>query len=794
MINKYKLVSLPILFLFCGCSSQDGKKKDSSNSGDSNVVVSPSLGVSAVVPNDLLYKRNSSSALNTNSNIILTENNSNNLYRALGNGGLEAALDSDNDLIEYQGIPINIQKKDLNTGDSLNISIDSRGDIDCDKIFNYDNSASLIKIDPTYINNLKSCDINIKAVGFSNGKILKDSKTISVSLNPTMAYYAAKNDPVYSFISKFTSLKDLNLMAKWLSKPEQSTNLKLDPKIITDKIVNLNALTGAKNIKSLDLSYTDLNDIRALMYMPNLEKVNLTGTKINSNDLNVLSNLKNLKSITLSNVNINDLKIISKNFPDIEELDISNNKNVKNISEISKLKNLKTLKASNIGITSLKEIGNLIQINNIDLSNNDLSMVDENDIQNLINLTSINVLNLSNTKIKDSILNKYFDSISNQNLLTKLTIRNNYNRNVVGGCEKVNIIDNIQNIAKLTNLTYLDLHGNGCNDTSVSQKGLTGSLYFANMEKLQYLDISNTPIKDLSKLTYSYLKNLKTLILVDEQGNGISLSKDQCAYYLGNGERGAECNKLVDGVSKSLIYDAPSDYKWKVPANVWSVKVTGCSGANGGAGGGGGGAAGARWGGNWTGSSFGGNGGASGGANGNGGVGGGAGSAGQFCYQSGDEWGCRPMDANHIDSWQHGHNGGSGGIGGASKFADQIFSLANTNTSSDSSVSCLGGASGSGGEGGRNIWTNNPSDFGGAGGNGGTPNSNGWNSKIETYTIKVTPNQIVNLSVGAGGGGGVGGSGGARQNGNYGNTRPEGLAGSSGTSGTNGFLKIEWHE
>ncbi|WP_148698875.1 leucine-rich repeat domain-containing protein, partial [Silvanigrella aquatica] len=697
--NNLTLIALPILLLVCGCSGQ-GKKKDSSNSEDTNVAISPSLGVSAVVPNDLLYKRNSISNASSKSNLVLTENTSKNLYRAVGNGGLEAALDSDNDLIEYQGIPINIQKKDLNTGDSLNISIDSKGDTDCDKIFTYDNSTSLIKIDSSYVNNLKSCDININAIGFSNGKILKDSKTVTITLNPTMAYYAANNDPIYSFISKFTSLKDLNLMAKWLNKPEQSANLKIDPKIITDKIFNLNALTGAKNIKSLDLSYTDLNDLRALLFMPNLERLNLTGTKISNKDLNVLSNLKNLKSITLSNLNINDLKAISKNFPNIEELDISNNKNIKNISEIANLKNLKSLKASNIGITSLKDMGNLLQINNIDLSNNDLSMVDENDIQNLINLTSITSLDLSNTNIKDSILNKYFDSISNQNILTKLTIRNNYNRNVIGGCEKINIIDDIPNLSKLTNLSYLDLHGNGCNDTNVSQKGLTSSLYFSNMKNLQYLDISNTPVKDLSNLTYSYLRNLKTLILVDERGNGISLSKEQCSYYLGTSERGSDCNKLADGISKSLIYNVPSNYQWKVPANVWSIKVTGCSGANGGAGGGGGGAAGAKWGGSWGGSSWGGNGGTSGNVNGSGAGGGQSGRAGQFCYQNGDSWSCVPTNADHVDAWQHGKNGSDGGLGSATIFGGQIFSLANSNTSSDSSLSCFGGASGSGGEGG----------------------------------------------------------------------------------------------
>ena len=793
MITKNKLVALPIMFLFCGCSGQ-GKKKDSSNSGDTNVIVSPTLGVSAVVPKDLLYKRNSISTSKLDSNMILTGNSPNNLYRALGNGGLEAALDSDNALIEYQGIPINIEKKDLNTGDSLSISIDSKGDTDCDKIFNYDSVSSLIKVDTTYINNLKSCDININAVGFSNGKILKDSKTVSITLNPTMAYYAANNDPIYSFISKFTSLKDLNLMAKWLNKPEQSANLKIDPKIITDKIINLNALTGAKNIKSLDLSYTDLNDIRALLYMPNLERLNLTGTKISEKDLNKLSSLKNLKSITLSNLDMNDLKIISKNFPNIEELDISNNKNIKNISEIANLKNLKSLRASNIGITNLKDIGNLIQLSSIDLSNNDLSDVDENDIQNLINLTSISSLDLSNTHIKDSILNKYFDSISNQNLLTKLTIRNNYNRNVIGGCEKINVIDNIQNLSKLTNLTYLDLHGNGCNDTNVSQKGLTSSLYFSNMKNLQYLDISNTPAKDLSNLTYSYLRNLKTLILVDNQGNGISLSKEQCSYYLGISERGSDCNKLADGVSKSIIYNVPSDYQWKVPANVWSVKITGCSGANAGAGGGGGGAAGARWNDSWGGSSWGGNGGNSGNVNGSSAGSGQPGRAGQFCYQNGDSWSCVPTNADHIDPWQHGRSGGDGGLGSITKFANQTFSLANSNISSDSSVSCLGGTSGAAGEGGTNTWNNNRDDFGGAGGSGGRANSNGWNSKIETYTIKVTPNQIVNLSVGAGGLGGAGGAGGTRQNGNYGNTRPEGLTGGYGTSGANGFLKIEWQE
>ena len=789
--TKQKSLTLGALFLISlySCSV---KKSNDENHSETQVPISPTLGVSATVPNDILYVATAQQKALLKKAGRLTAASSANLYLPTGDGGLGADLNADDALAPYQGIPLTIKQTDFSDSEAqaITISVVATGDDPCAKLISYDApNSQIIFGDTSKINQLTICNVQVSAAGAVQGKVIQDQKSFPITINPTMTMYAQNNDPAVNFMETKTALKDLNLISQWLKKPEQSTNLKIDPLIATMKIENINSLTGAKNITSLDLSGTDLKDIKALLYFSNLKKLDISSTRIDPKDLVLLSQLKNLISLSVRNLSLKDLTFITQNIPNLVELDVSGNTQIEDLSDIKNLKNLLVLKASGIGFTNFDQLAQITQINTLDISGNDLSKLADNDLQNLVNLYSLTSLNVSNTHISDDFLNKYFTAVSKRNTLTTFIDRNSFNRGVIGGCENINIFDAIPEIMNLTNLTNLDLHGNGCNDTGASQKGLTRTAFFTTMPNLQTLDISDTAVMDLSGVTYSYLRNLTKLTLVDIDGNGISMNRDQCAYYIGTTERGADCNKLPGGTAQSKTF-SPGSSSWTVPNNVRSVTITGCSGANSGAGGGGAGGGATIFTGNWNFSSWGGDGAASGNVNGQSNAAGG--SPGKVGVCQDVRGGFDPCDQDH--QAESGSPGGDGGIGSQTSFGPQAFTLAASYVPRDPSIACVGGSNGGGGTGGQGVQA--LPAYGGPGENGGTNGTSPWSSKIETYTVNVNPGDTISINVGVAGSAGANGHSGAGQGDgghDYGRAQ-DGSPSGSGTSGANGFLKLEWSQ
>ncbi len=782
--RKFFLILFSLLtFLLTSCGLA---KKNDTNNQDVAVEVSPVLGVKAIAPVDVLYiptsdqkeqiVKNSSSFFSLKSD----SKNSASIYRSTGSGGLGDDLNHVDSLNPYDGIPINIVKDVVEP----TISISSDGDKGCSNIFSY--ADNLIKIDVSTVTVLTVCNLKVTATGATKGgNILTQSATFPVSINPTMKAYAAKNDTTVKYLQAYSSLSDIKLIAKWVKDANQSSNLnlKFDPvktNGIKQRLSDVNALTGAQNVKSLDLSGTDLKDLRAVILLNNVEKLDISDTKVDPKDLALLVQMPKLTSLAVRNLNIKNITFITNNLKNLVELDISGNNQISDLEDIQNLSNLRVLKASSTGINDLSELTNFTQLTSLDVSNNDLSGLTVNDVNLLVNLFNVTELNFSKTKIKDNFLNAYFDAISNRNSIKKLVIRNYFDRSVNGNCDKINIIDSIPSLSNLTNIEYLDLHGNGCNnDSGFFQKGLTNTAFFSRMPNLQYLDISDTAIWDLSGVLR--LRNLKQLKLWDKDG-GISMSKDQCLNGLQDAAVvgiASDCYLLGKGTLQSKSF-SPGVYTWKVPRNVKLVSLTGASGANGGSGGGGGGGGACYFLGNWANYTQGGSGGASGLANSvsrSGGAGGGR---------------CNPLRLNHVST--SGTNGGDGGIGGITQFASQSFPLADQYTSTEPGTSLRGGSGGAGGGGGAEANSAKCGESGGAGyGGSGGSGSNGYNVKIKEFKqISVTPGDEIKIVVGAGGAAGAGGGGG--NTGGCNDAGGGGSSGSSGTAGADGFLKIEWEE
>lgn len=772
MGGKLFCIGMTAVFLYsCGM-----KKTNDTNSKDVLVPVIPSVDVSTTAHNGILYVNN---AMQTSfSNVPFLKNSmkfisqSMSLYTATGDGGLGADLDDSNDLKQYEGIPVSIAWSNVDAG-ARQITVASSGDGNCANIFTFDSQKNLIRIDNSSINTLLSCHLKVSANGVSNGKFVKDEREFNVVLNPTLSFYASNNDTTFRYLKQYSSLSDIKLIARWLKdKNVQSSglNLKYDSKVIKGDTNpdNINALTGAQSVTSINLSNTNLRDLKALLHFKNLQKINISGTHVEPKDIAILKDLKTLQSLNISNMYLKDVKTVTDNLTNLEELDISGNTQISDLEDIQNLKNLRILKASNIGLTDLKKFDGMTQVTDLDISKNDLSKTSLDDVQTLVNLYNLKALTVSETHISDEFLNSYFDAISSRNTLKKFVDASKFDRDGDVSEEvcrsQINIFDDIQNIRKVTSLEYIDLHGNGCNVADgFKQIGLTDTAFFSRMNDLKYLDISDTPVKDLSGIAHA--KNLQTLHLVyhpveDERKfvneGGISMNATACVSYFGeHNPLASECDALGQGTNEFQEFIQAGNYSFTIPENVFKIHIKGCSSGDGGQGG--------------------------------------RGYEGTNRFWIGDDTpynpphppcgrgGClsvgKPVYENRgAGPGEFGHPGSQGQITKVTTLGDEnFFSTTNEPYYAAYNSNCGGGA----------------------GGNGLSQGASGASKRVIESDFKVTPGQVLQIFVPTGGAGGIGGAGsggGCTQPPFNGGCGDHGANGGQGNPGTDGYLKITWYK
>lgn len=763
-------------FFFAALLSSCGGPNDYHiNEKETVVPVIPHISIDVKAPNEILYVQNdmqmSLKSIPFLKNSLKFIEQGTALFSATGDGGLGVDLDSENNLDWYEGIPVSLTWNNVNQN-SKQVLISSSGDGPCAHIFHFDQEKSLIRIDYAEIDTLLVCDVKVTAIASFNSESTHDEKTFRVALNPTMSFYADNDDRTYRYLKSYTSLSDSTMIARWLKdRNAQASGLKLryDSTIITDKIspTNMNALTGAQSITSIDLSNTDLRDIRALAYLKNLQNIDLSYTKFETKDVTILKDLPSLNSLKIRGIHLKNLKNVTDNLRNLTALDISGNDEIRDLEDIQNLKNLRVLKASHMGLKDLNKFSHMTQITDLDISQNDLSQVDVGDVQTLVNLYNLKGLNVSQTHISDEFLNSYFDMISNRNTLEKFVDANYFDRDTAITKEdcrsRINIFDNIQHISEIKSLEYIDLHGNGCkaideNTGESSEIGLTRTIFFSKMSNLQYLDISNTPVKDLSDISQS--NSLQILHLVHHPADdeisyidegGISMTAQACAKYFTNSSPlAAECDKLGHGKLENQEFTSSGKQTFVVPFNVFKIHVMGCSAGDGGQGG---------QGSTGTNRIF--------VDNNNPGR-----DPGQPSCRRG---GCLKSASHFVDvPAEPGVVGGLGGKGGLtilSSLDKNMFSTTKESYYTPHNHNCGGGL---------------------GGGSGDLQGNSGANKQTTEADFDVTPGQTLNIFIpigGAGGSGGQGSGGGCAPAGGCGTP---GQNGPTGFSGTPGYLKISW--
>jgi internalin A len=236
-------------------------------------------------------------------------------------------------------------------------------------------------------------------------------------------------------------------------------------------------LRGMVQVKSLDLSNNEIDNISFLQDLKQLTKLDLRHTQIN--DISFLKGLKQLTKLNLRWNQIDDISFL-KDLKQLAELDLGYNQ----INDISFLKGLKQLTALDLegnGITEVSILEDLEQLKILNLSGNQID-----DISFLENLKQLDYLHLSDNP------NEHFAFfIGELRQLKSLSLDSNY-------------IFDISFIKDLNQLTFLSLNGNQISDIS----------FLENLNSLNYLNLSYNSIRDIS-----FLKNLKELTSLELHSN-----------------------------------------------------------------------------------------------------------------------------------------------------------------------------------------------------------------------------------------------------------------------------------
>ena len=367
-----------------------------------------------------------------------------------------------------------------------------------------------------------------------------------------------------NFLCQNLELKELDLSNSFVSTQVVSRvfkNMKdilmlrkvyLHSNAITDEAADDVAIILSQNnkLEELDISYNNLQTagaikiFKAIKHISTLTKLNIAHNMITDEAtefiLNVLSVNHKLKELNLSHNNVTILNFTKCNFTDLQVLDLSYT-NLQTVVSIEKL-DIFTLKKCNIS-------GNFItpnvvdsiaaflfendELQELDLSYNDLQEAGIRCILGFINLSNLTKLNLCNTNINNN-LSCIANALIHATKLKQLDL----------SCNKLSsdyikyLIYNAESM--FVNLTELNLSGNEiCNRAATA----LAIVFLHNNCKLKELDLSDTNLHReeianiFSKLRFPYLTKLSL-----NHNNINDEAADDIAAFLCNSNKLEELN------------------------------------------------------------------------------------------------------------------------------------------------------------------------------------------------------------------------------------------------------------
>ncbi len=259
---------------------------------------------------------------------------------------------------------------------------------------------------------------------------------------------------------------------------------------VTDEWLGI--LVNFPQLEQLNLhnAHITANGVKQLAPLSNLQDLTLSGTKVTDLGIHKLAPLKSLQSLDLERTHVTDaaMKMLAKH-QSLQELDLGfTHVTDAGLKELATLDNLRELTLSGNKITDegLKHLARLKSLEGLWLWR---TAVTDEGMKHVAQIKQLKSFSLGGSQITNVGL-KQIAKCKNLRFL---------------GASGLQITFDVEELAQLKNLTYLDLQGTGISDQGLQHIG--------QLRILTRLNLINTPITDNGLEWLSELKNLKNLFL-----------------------------------------------------------------------------------------------------------------------------------------------------------------------------------------------------------------------------------------------------------------------------------------
>jgi hypothetical protein len=267
-----------------------------------------------------------------------------------------------------------------------------------------------------------------------------------------------------------------------------------------------------RTMRVLDASSRRMTQLDGIELMPNLVELDLSGNRLI--DISGLAGLTHLEKLNLRGNDVREISPLA-GLAALEYLNLYDNRNIRNIGPLAGLVNLKTLILANVPVgAQTADLSGLTQLKKLNLRNtgvNDLSFLSMlNDLEYLNLYGNAGIRSLAAISGLDDLETLILAQVStggDLGFLRDLKRLRNLNLRSSG-------VTNLEDLAGLTRLEYLNLHSNAEIRTIQSLEGLTRleTLVLANVPvgteieivrnfpHLQVLNVRNTGLIDLAPI------------------------------------------------------------------------------------------------------------------------------------------------------------------------------------------------------------------------------------------------------------------------------------------------------